>query len=35
MTNTESATESAGEPLVIRSLEFIGGMATANGWRME
>jgi GTP-binding protein len=25
----------AGEPLVIRSLEFIGGMATAVGWRPE
>jgi GTP-binding protein len=25
----------AGEPLVIRSLEFIGGMATAAGWRPE
>ena len=24
-----------GEPLVIRSLEFIGGMASANGWRPE
>ena len=23
------------EPLVIRSLEFIGGMATADGWRPE
>lgn len=26
---------SSGEPLVIRSLEFIGGMATAVGWRPE
>lgn len=25
----------AGEPLVIRSLEFIGGMATVGGWRPE
>jgi GTP-binding protein len=25
----------AGEPLVIRSLEFIGGMASAAGWRPE
>src|SRR5689334_24884716 len=24
---------SASEPLVIRSLEFVGGMATASGWR--
>jgi GTP-binding protein len=27
--------QSSGEPLVIRSLEFIGGMATAVGWRPE
>jgi GTP-binding protein len=26
---------SAKEPLVIRSLEFMGGMATATGWRPE
>ena len=26
---------SSGEPLVIRSLEFIGGMASAAGWRPE
>jgi GTP-binding protein len=26
-------TEGAGEPLVIRSLEFIGGMASLGGWR--
>jgi len=26
---------SSGEPLVIRSLEFIGGMASAGGWRPE
>jgi len=26
---------SSGTPLVIRSLEFIGGMATAAGWRPE
>jgi GTP-binding protein len=25
----------AGEPLTIRSLEFLGGMATAIGWRPE
>src|SRR5579871_7012802 len=25
----------AREPLVIRSLEFIGGMASAGGWRPE
>ncbi len=25
----------ANEPLVIRSLEFLGGMATADGWRPE
>lgn len=25
----------SGEPLVIRSLEFIGGMATVGGWRPE
>jgi GTP-binding protein len=25
----------ASEPLVIRSLEFLGGMATAGGWRPE
>jgi GTP-binding protein len=25
----------AGEPLTIRSLEFLGGMATAVGWRPE
>ena len=24
-----------GDPLVIRSLEFLGGMAGANGWRPE
>ena len=23
------------EPLVIRSLEFLGGMATVGGWRPE
>ena len=28
-------TASSGEPLVIRSLEFIGGMAAASGWRPE
>jgi GTP-binding protein len=28
-------TAPSGEPLVIRSLEFIGGMATAAGWRPE
>ena len=27
--------ESSGEPLVIRSLEFIGGMASVGGWRPE
>jgi GTP-binding protein len=27
--------QSASSPLVIRSLEFIGGMATADGWRPE
>src|SRR5436309_2113811 len=26
---------SSGSPLVIQSLEFIGGMATAAGWRPE
>jgi GTP-binding protein len=26
---------SSGEPLVIRSLEFIGGMASVGGWRPE
>jgi GTP-binding protein len=26
---------SSGEPLVIRSLDFMGGMATAAGWRPE
>ena len=26
---------SSGEPLVIRSLEFIGGMAAVGGWRPE
>ena len=25
----------AREPLVIRSLEFLGGMASAGGWRPE
>lgn len=25
----------SGEPLVIRSLEFLGGMATVGGWRPE
>jgi GTP-binding protein len=25
----------SGEPLVIRSLEFLGGMASAGGWRPE
>jgi GTP-binding protein len=25
----------SGEPLVIRSLEFIGGMASVAGWRPE
>lgn len=30
-----SASESAGGPLVIRSLEFIGGMASVGGWRPE
>ena len=25
----------AGEPLTIRSLEFLGGMATVGGWRPE
>lgn len=29
------AVDSAGNPLVIRSIEFIGGMATAAGWRPE
>jgi GTP-binding protein len=28
-------TSPAGEPLVIRSLEFIGGMASVAGWRPE
>jgi len=28
-------TASSGEPLVIRSLEFIGGMAAVAGWRPE
>lgn len=27
--------ESSGEPLVIRSLEFMGGMASVGGWRPE
>jgi len=27
--------ESSSEPLVIRSLEFLGGMASAGGWRPE
>ena len=28
-------TASSGEPLVIRSLEFLGGMASVGGWRPE
>jgi len=28
-------TERAGDPLVIRSLDFLGGMASADGWRPE
>ena len=28
-------TEQPGEPLVIRSLEFLGGMASVGGWRPE
>lgn len=35
---TESATPASArkrDPLVIRSLEFIGGMASADGWRPE
>ena len=30
-----SVTESARDPLVIRRLDFIGGMASATGWRPE
>ena len=30
-----SGTESARDPLVIRRLDFIGGMASATGWRPE
>ena len=31
----EQSPQQAGEPLVIRSLEFIGGMASVAGWRPE
>lgn len=30
---TPETPQRPGEPLVIRSLEFLGGMATLNGWR--
>lgn len=32
---TGAATRSAPDPLIIRELEFIGGMASAGGWRPE
>jgi GTP-binding protein len=40
MSSTDEGTaspgeDSAGDPLVIRSLEFIGGMATLGGWRPD
>jgi len=33
MTPARAVTPAAADPLVIRSLEFLGGMATADGWR--
>jgi len=33
--NSESVGEKPKDPLVIRSLEFLGGMASAAGWRPE
>jgi GTP-binding protein len=33
--SSPSPSPSRGEPLVIRSLEFMGGMATVDGWRPE
>lgn len=33
MTDAAPAPRPAGDPLVIRDLQFIGGMATADGWR--
>lgn len=35
MAGTEGSGSAGPDPLVIRALEFIGGMATADGWRPE
>jgi GTP-binding protein len=35
MSDESTAPQAPGDPLVIRSLEFLGGMASTGGWRPE